>query len=181
MQPPVVPSDRLDGWQRVSETTDRPFTAGPVSVTAGTVRYERTTTPPRPFFFASRLRIRPLTAPNPALTHLVERQARSGFGDRLTEHNIGAVEHRGDRQISVSDPGASRATLSTFRGVCRPTDDIEAVPVEAMLAVWEAGEYLLGGGAYPLSDGAAAVETARRELLGLIRGVRPPIDRHSNR
>jgi len=50
-----------------------------------------------------------------------------------------------------------------------------------MLAVWEAGEYLLGGGAYPLSDGAAAVETARRELLGLIRGVRPPIDRYSNR
>jgi len=85
------------------------------------------------------------------------------------------IERRDDREISIDDPDASRATLSTFRGVCHPTDDsAETVPVEAMLAIWEAGEYLLCGGAYPLSDGAAAADAGRRELLGLLRGVRPP-------
>lgn len=192
MEPPVVPSDRLDGWRRVAQTTDRPFAAGPVSVSASTVRYERaTTTPPRPFFFASRLRIRPATAPNGALTRLVERQARSGFRDRLAERHIAEVEHRGERAISVDDPNASRATLSTFRGACRspgsPGDGevnaggSEAIPVEAMLAVWDAGEYLLGGGAYSLADGAAAADEARRELLGLIRAVRPPGDGAADR
>jgi len=174
MEPPAVPTERLDGWRRVAETTDRPFAAGPVSVAASTVRYERTAaTPPRPFFFASRLRIRPPTSPNAALTRLVERRARSGFRDRLAERDIRAVEHRGDREISVDDPSASRATLSTFRGACRPADGTDEVPVEALLAVWDAGEYLLGGGAYPLSGGATAADAARRELLRLIREVRP--------
>ncbi|EMA68733.1 hypothetical protein C461_03862 [Halorubrum aidingense JCM 13560] len=189
MDPPVVPRDRLDGWQRVAETTDRPFAVGPVSVDASTVRYERTTTaPPRPFFFASRLRITPRTAPNAALTRLVERQAAAGFRDRLADHGIGSIDHREDRSIAIDDPAASRATLSTFRGRCR-TDggagncgsagedgdtaaaDDGTVPVEALLAVWDAGEYLLGGGAYPLSEEPAA---DRRELLRLIRGVRSP-------
>lgn len=182
MEPPVVPTDRLDGWRRVAETTDRPFTAGPISVTAGTVRYERTTAAPSPpFFFASRLRIRPETAPNPALRRLVERQARSGFRDRLAERNIRAIEHRGDREISIDDPNASRATVSTFRGACRPVDGTDEGPVEAMLAVWDAGEYLLAGGAYSLVDSATAADTARRELLGLIRGVRPPGEPNADR
>ena len=174
MEPPVVPTDRLDSWRRIAETTDRPFAAGFVSVTASTVRYERTGGSPRPFFFASRLRIRPSTPPNAALTRLVERRARSGFRDRLADRNVRAVAHRGDREISIDDPDASRATLSTFRGACRLTDGPCEVPVEALLAVWDAGEYLLGGGAYPLSDGATAADTARRDLLGLIRGVRAP-------
>ncbi len=182
MDPPVVPRERLDDWRRVAETTERPFAAGPVSVTAGTVRYERTTAPPpRPFFFASRLRIRPQTAPNAALTRLVEGRARSGFRDRLAERHVEAVEHRGDREISVSDPNASRATLSTYRGACRPTDGTDPIPVEALLAVWDAGEYLLAGGAYPLSAGAAEADAARRELLGLIRGVRPATERNTDR
>lgn len=175
MDPPVVPRDRLDAWQRVAETTDRPFALGPVSVDASTVRYERTTTaPPRPFFFASRLRITPRTAPNAALTRLVERQAAAGFRDRLADHGIGSVDHREDRSIAIDDPAASRATLSTFRGRCRIDADAAddgTVPVEALLAVWDAGEYLLGGGAYPLSEESAA---DRRELLRLIRGVRSP-------
>jgi len=174
MEPPAVPTGRLDEWRRVAETTDRPFAAGPVSVAASTVRYERTAAePPRPFFFASRLRIRPPTSPNAALTRLVERRARSGFRDRLGERDIRAVAHRGDRGISIDDPDASRATLSTFRGACRLTDGPGEVPVEALLAVWDAGEYLLGGGAYPLSDDATAADAGRRELLRLIRGVRP--------
>jgi hypothetical protein len=39
-----------------------------------------------------------------------------------------------------------------------------------LLAVWEAGEYLLAGGAYRLD---ADADDARRELLGLVRSVRP--------
>ncbi|GAB7008504.1 hypothetical protein [Halorubrum trueperi] len=175
MDPPVVPSDRLDGWRRVAETTDRPFAAGPVSVIAGTVVYERATGPqPRSFCFASRLRIRPATAPNAALTGLVERRARDGFRDRLAERDIDGIEHRGDRELSVDDPSASRATLSTFEGrFAAPSGDEGGglIPIEALLAVWEAGEYLLGGGAYPLGDGA---EAARRELVRIVRGIRSP-------
>ncbi|WP_418284939.1 hypothetical protein [Halorubrum sp. DTA46] len=174
MEPPGVPTDRLDGWRNVAETTERPFSAGPISVTAGTVRYERTTgDPPHPFFFASRLRIRPPTAPNPALTRLVERQARAGFSDRLAGRDIEAVDHGETREIAVDDLRASRATLSTFRGTCRVEDGgvTTTTPVEALLAVWEAGEYLLAGGAYSLRGDP---ERDRRELLGLIRGTRPP-------
>lgn len=174
MNPPGVTTDRLDGWRRVEETTERPFSAGPVSVTAGTIRYERATGDPlQPFFFASRLRIRPPTVPNPTLTRLVERQARSGFKNRLAERNIEAVDHANTREIAVDDPRASRATLSVFRGECRIEGGrvTTTVPVEALLAVWEAGEYLLAGGAYPLTDDPGR---DRRELLGLIRGTRPP-------
>ncbi|WP_050034125.1 hypothetical protein [Halorubrum halophilum] len=182
MDPPVVPSERLAGWRRVDETTERAFAAGPVSVDASTVRYERdAAAPPRPFCFASRLRIRPTTAPNPALTALVERRARSGFGDRLAERDIEEIEHCGDRQIAVDDSNASRATLSTFRGVARVDAEKRRVPVEALLAVWAAGEYLLGGGAYPLGEEAyppgESPADARRELLGIVRGIESPGDR----
>ncbi|WP_434522066.1 hypothetical protein [Halorubrum sp. AS12] len=169
MEPPVVPRDRLDGWTLVAETTEQPFAAGPVSVTAGTTRYERETPPPRPFFFASRLRISPDAGPNPALTRLVESRAREGFRDRLADRDIGGLERRDDRSLDVDDPGASRATLSVFHGRC--TVEGERVPVEALLAVWESGEYLLAGGAYPTAEG---FEATRRGMLALVRGVRPP-------
>lgn len=190
MDPPVVPPDRLDGWRRVAETTDRPFAAGPVSVTASTVRYERTNDPPpRPFCFASRLRIRPETTPNAALTRLVERRAREGFRDRLADRGVEAVERRGERGIAIDDPTTSRATLWTFRGDCRIGGDAggdgddtggpgDSSPVEALLAVWATDEYLLAGGAYPLGSDAypdgRSPEDARRELLGIVRGVRSP-------
>ncbi|EMA63141.1 hypothetical protein [Halorubrum lipolyticum] len=180
MDPPVVPRERLDGWRRVDEVTERAFAAGPVSVDACTVRYERDASePPRPFCFASRLEIRPPSAPNPALTALVERQAQSGFRDRLAERDIEGVEHRGDRGISVDDPSASRATLSTFRGVAR-VGDRRGVPLEALLAVWATDEYLLGGGAYPLEEASypsgGTPGDARRELLGIVRGIASPGD-----
>lgn len=176
MDPPVVPADRLDDWHRVEHTTERPFAAGPVSVTATTVRYERAVEePPEPFFFASRLAIQPATSPNRALTRLVERRARTGFRDRLADRDIEAVESHGKRQIGVNDTTASRATLVTYRGqaVIDPTDETavstrERVPVEAVLAVWTADDYLLAGGGYPLDDGAPE---ARRTVLGLIRRV----------
>lgn len=169
MDPPVVPADRLDGWRRAEQTTTRPFAAGPVSVTASTLRYDRTDRPaPRPFFFASRLRIRPGGSPNAALTRFVERKGRSGFRDRLVDRDIEAIEVHGERTIAIDDPDASDAALVTYRGQCVLGD--ETVPVEALLAVWEAGEYLLAGGAYRLD---ADADDARRELLGLVRSVRP--------
>ena len=169
MDPPVVPRDRLDGWTFVAETTERPFEAGPISVTAGTARYERETSPPRPFFFASRLRVSPETRPNPALTRLVESRAREGFRDRLAERDISDLVRRDERRVDVDDPHASRATLTVFHGRCAVDGD--GVPVEALLAVWDAGEYLLAGGAYPIDDG---FEATRAELLALVRAVRPP-------
>jgi hypothetical protein len=186
MSPPSLPHAHLDGWRRVGETVERPFDAGPVAVEAHTVRYERDGAAPRPFVFASRLYIRPETPPNRALTRLVERQAKSGFRDRLADRDIDGIEHRDDREIAIDDPAASRATLSTFRGGCKrldggpdPTGDTRAdsVPVEALLAVWIAGGYLLAGGAYPLDDGAYPdgrdASAARRELLRIVRGVTP--------
>ena len=169
MEPPVVPRDRLAGWTLVAEATERPFEAGPVSVTAGTVRYERETPPPRPFFFASRLRISPDTGPNHALTRLVESRAREGFRDRLADRDIGDLARRDERRLAVDDPAASGATLTVFHGRCAV--DGERVPVEALLAVWEAGEYLLAGGAYPTGEG---FEATRQDVLTLVRGVRPP-------
>ena len=181
MDPPVVPADRLDDWHRVEHATERPFAAGPVSVAATTVRYERPAEqPPAPFFFASRLAIRPETSPNRALTRLVERRARAGFRDRLADRDIEGVESHGERRIGIKDPAASRATLVTYRGqaVIEPVEDAPSetgtstpgrVPVEALLAVWTADDYLLAGGGYPLDDGA---EEARRTLLRLVRRVR---------
>ncbi|WP_423997732.1 hypothetical protein [Halorubrum trapanicum] len=169
MEPPVVPRDRLDGWTLVEAATERPFEAGSVSVTAGTARYERETPPPRPFFFVSRLRISPDAGPNPALTRLVESRARGGFRDRLADRDITDLARRDERRLDVDDPDASPATLTVFHGRCAV--DGERVPVEALLAVWEAGEYLLAGGAYPIGDG---FEATRQDVLSLVRGVRPP-------
>ncbi|MGM0446992.1 MAG: hypothetical protein ACQERM_01910 [Methanobacteriota archaeon] len=169
MEPPAVPRDRLDGWTLVAVATERPFEAGPVSVTAGTARYERETPPPRPFFFASRLRVSPDTGPNPALTRLVESRAREGFHDRLAERDISDLVRRDERPLAVDDPDASRATFTVFHGRCAVDGD--RIPVEALLAVWAAGEYLLAGGAYPTGDG---FEATRQEVLALVRGVRPP-------
>ena len=173
LAPPRLPTDRLDGWHRVEERTERPFSAGPVSVTARTVRYERTgDARPRPFLFASRLRIRPGGSPNPALTALVGRRARDGFRNRLADNDIEAADHRDDREITVEDPAASPATLSTFRGRCRTSAADGArgpVPVEALLAVWSTDDYVLAGGAYSLDD---TPDRSRRELLRIVRGVR---------
>ncbi|WP_418282347.1 hypothetical protein [Halorubrum sp. DTA98] len=174
MDPPSVPTDRLDGWRRVAETTEVPFSAGPVSVTAATVRFEPVDdADPRPFFFASRLRIEPSVAPNPVLTRLVERRARAGFRTRLADNDIRDVDHLDDREVRIDDPAASAAALSTFRGECTVADRSAAggrtVPVEALLAVWSVDDYRLAGGAYPLVGDA---DRARRDLLRLIRGVR---------
>ena len=174
MDPPVVPADRFEGWRRVERTTERPFAAGPVSVTAETVRYERTDLDdPRPFCFASRLRIRPGGDPNPALTRLVENRAKAGFRERLADRDIEDVTLQEERTLAVDDPSASEATLVTFRGRCS-AEAGGSVPVEALLAVWVADEYLLAGGAYRIDgQGGVDADAARRELLGLVRGVRP--------
>ena len=176
MEPPVVSRDCLDGWRRTEETVERPFEAGPVSVTAATVRYERGGTVPRPFLFASRLRIRPAAAPNAALTRLVEERSRTGFRGRLADRGVESVTRRDERAFAVDDPTASTATLWTFRGRCAV--DGSSVPVEALLAVWESGEYLIAGGGYPV-DGDR--DATRRDVLTAVRGVRPPASNRGDR
>lgn len=174
MDPPAVPRELLDGWRRVDETMERPFAAGPITVRACTVRYEQPAAQPSPFFFASRLRIRPKTPPNGPLTRLVERQAKNGFRDRLADRDITAVTHREDRPFQIDDPVASRATLSTFHGTtAEATSPAEAAgtPIESLLAVWHTDDYLLAGGGYPLGPAAT---TSRRSLRRLIRGVSDP-------
>ncbi|GAB6878276.1 hypothetical protein JCM17823_05500 [Halorubrum gandharaense] len=184
MNPPVVPDDALDGWAVVAETTETPFSVGPISVVAHTRRYEPTDTPaPRPFFFASRLAITPRTRPNGALTRLVERGAREGFRSTLADRGIDDLS-RGDRQtLRIDDPEASEATLTTFHGVLRPDagttesagDAVaQPVPVLALLATWTThatDEYLLAGGAVPAGE-ADDPEAGRRRLLQQIRSVR---------
>jgi len=169
MEPPVVSRDRLNDWRRTDETVERPFEAGPVSVTAATVRYERDGTTPCPFLFASRLRIRPSASPNAALTRLVEERSQAGFRGQLADRDVESVTRRDERSFAVDDPTASTATLWTFHGRCAV--DGSSVPVEALLAVWESGEYLLAGGGYPV-DGDR--DATRHDVLAAVRGVRPP-------
>ena len=87
-------------------------------------------------------------------------------GDRSTPATVRDRIDLAYRYPELAD--ASDATLVTYRGRC--VLESETAPVEALLAVWEAGEYLLAGGGYRLDAGA---DDARRALLGLVRGVRP--------
>lgn len=157
MNPPVVPDDALDGWAVVAETTETPFSVGPVSVVSHTRRYEPADTPtPRPFFFTSRLAITPRTRPNAALTHLVERGAREGFRSTLTERGIDDVS-QGDRQtLRIDDPEASQATLTTFQGSHRPDGGTAG-------DTGDAGDAGVAGDAEDGEDTGDAQEAARTE------------------
>jgi len=173
MDPPPAPAALADGWRRVDAERETLFRAGFVTVTADTATYEpdgdRDPAPdPEPdapgrFFFVSRLRLTPRTAPNPALTGLVERRARAEFRDRLGDRGFGAVERAGRRRLAAGD---REARVTRYRATCRVGG--RDLPVEAYLAVRPGDDYLLSGGAYVRTDRA---EERREELLGLIRAV----------
>jgi len=135
---------------------------------------------PRPFCFASRLRIRPATAPNPALTALVERRARSGFRDRLAERDIEDIEHRGDREIAVDDPKSSRASSrrSAASQASAPGTDVYRSRRYSRsgrpASIYSAGRVPLDEASYPPGESPS---DARRELLGIVRGMESPDDR----
>jgi hypothetical protein len=190
--PPALPADRLAGWRQVADTTERPFEAGPVAVTARTLVYEdarlgetvrdRTGVDgPWRFFFASRLAIRPATSPSAALRRLVVEGARRGFVERLRDRGFEAPSEAERRTIRVGDADAS---LTGYDAACRfgPL----RLSVAGWLAVWSTdGRYLVAGGAYPTAvvddeaDGDLAASLSdvvepdrfRQELFSLLRAT----------
>ncbi|MFC5366297.1 hypothetical protein [Salinirubrum litoreum] len=198
--PPTLPDDRLTGWRQVEQTTDTPFSIGPVSVTATTVVYEderlrRTLRAATDiddrwrFFFASRLAISPATPPSGALRRLVTDRARRGFRDRLRDRGFESPTERGRRTIRID---GTDAEVTAYDATCRLGD--LRLSVVGWLAVWpDDAEFLLAGGAYPTAVAASGLEagddrgaadstaalageltpdTFRDELFSLIRATR---------
>ncbi|MGM0590701.1 MAG: DUF6517 family protein [Halobacteriota archaeon] len=188
---PSIPSERLDGWHQVDDTTDTLFEMGPVRVTGRTVVYEDRSLRERlrdevdidtvrRFFFAGRLRVQPQSPFSSALLGVVSDGAGSGFVDQLRERGFTDVSQTDRRRFAVD--GAD-AQLTRYDGVFEV--DSLALAVVGWVAVWPAGEeFLIGGGAYPegISEGGNDDQTAairellrpttyREELFELIRSV----------
>jgi hypothetical protein len=200
-EPPTLPDDRLDGWRRVERTTDRPFSVGPVSVTATTVVYDddrlaRTVRAATGldgqwrFFFASRLTISPSTPPSTALRRLVTDRARRGFRDRLRDRGFESPEERERRTIQID---GTDAEVTAYDATCRLAD-VRLSVVGWLTVRPDDSAFLLAGGAYPTAvvasdgdgrdDATPAKETVaelgehvtpdefREELFSLIRAIR---------
>ncbi|WP_336022401.1 hypothetical protein [Halobellus salinisoli] len=201
--PPDVPPPTLDvpdGWRLVSEELTTPFDVRVVTVIANTRIYEDVGLRERlddvtdsdatwRFVFASRLRIRPAKPPSGALSRLVTDRANSRFVDVLGERGFESIEradaHRldlgagqtaaGDAVSGDASEGSSRTAATRYRARVRLDD--RSIPVEAYFAAWPAGdgEFLLGGGAYPLSlpeSTSFDPEDAREELFSMLRSIR---------
>lgn len=181
----AVPPPELDvpeSWRLVSEETATPFDVRVVTIRSRTRIYEDTDLRERlaaatgtettwRFVFASRLRVKPAQSPSRALTRLVSDRASSAFVDVLEERGFTAIERADTHRFAVSgdDVEATR-----YRARVR-LDDSD-LPVEAYFAAWPAGEeFLLGGGAYPLSlPGSESFdrEEGREELFSMMRSIR---------
>lgn len=195
--PPTL--DVPDGWRLVSEEVTTPFDVRVVTVTANTRIYEDVDLRERladvaeaavtwRFVFASRLRIRPANPPSRALSRLVTERANSRFVDVLGERGFESIDRADARRFDVgagreADDGAGAGTdgidptTEATRYRARVRLDGRSVPVEAYFAAWATGdgEFLLGGGAYPLSvpvPESFDPEDARDELLSMMRSIR---------
>jgi len=162
--PPVVPSERLDGWRQTESTVEEAFSTPVVTVFTHIVVYEETDLReqiaddtgvdlPWRFFFAGRIRLDPQKPPSKLLTSLVRRKATAGFVDRLEDRGIEQVSERDREETRLGD---SDGLLVAYRGVFRQRIEEAAgstslsLPVAALLAVWDAdGDYHVAGGAYP--------------------------------
>ncbi|MFB6089990.1 MAG: hypothetical protein ABEJ97_02935 [Halobellus sp.] len=174
--------DVPDGWRLVAEDFQTPFDVRVASVETATRIYEDVDLRDRladatgvettwRFAFASRLRIRPRTPPSRALTRLVTDRAERKFEDVLRERGFSAIERADDHRLDVGDEQI-KATRYRARVGVGGLD----LPVEAFFAVWPADrDYLLGGGAYPLSlpdPETFDAERGREELFSVIRSIR---------
>ncbi len=181
----AVPPPELDvpeSWRLVSEETTTPFDVRVATVTATTRIYEDTALRDRlagvtgtettwRFVFASRLRIRPTQPPSQALTRLVSARASSAFVDVLEERGFSDIDRADTHRFGVD---GDEVDATRYRARARFDD--RSIPVEAYFAAWPAtDEYLLGGGAYPLSlPGSASFDRneGRDDLLAMMRSIR---------
>ena len=179
--PPSI--DVPDGWRLVSEEVTAPFDVRVVRIEAHTQIYEDVELRERleaatgvdrgttwRFVFASRLRISPATSPSTALTRLVRDRATSKFVEVLEERGFSGVDRADTHRIDVDH---TEVEATRFRAQVRV--DGRNRLVEAYFAAWPAGEeYLLGGGAYPLTVPEPETfdpERAREELFGMLRSI----------
>jgi hypothetical protein len=193
VDPPSVPEERLAAWHQRSDTTETPFSALGLTVSARILLYEdarlretiragtgvdRTWR----FYLASRLRLSPSPPMTRALEDLVASRANRGFVDRLTEQGFVAVERVDRRSLRI---GGEEARLFQYDARCRIED--LTLAVDGWLAVWAPdADFRLAGGAYPTGvaerpdDGGVAAtldeqfdpQTFRSELFELIRDTR---------
>lgn len=190
VDPPSVPEERLVDWRVAGDTTETPFAAPGLTVTARIRLYEddrlRKTVRERTgvdrswrFFLATRLELTPSPPMTGALRGLVASRASRGFADRLEDRGFEAVERPERRRLAVGDDDAR---LFGYDARCR-VDGI-TLSVDGWLAVWAPDRaFRLAGGAYPIAvvDGEGATADAladcldpsafRSELFALIRGV----------
>jgi len=193
--PPTL--DVPDGWRLVSEELTTPFDVRVVTVTANTRIYEDVALRERladvteaaatwRFVFASRLRIRPANPPSRALSAVVTDRANSRFVDVLAERGFESIDRADSRRFDLGagqdaparasgDSGRPTTEATRYRASVRFDD--RSVPVEAYFAAWPAGdgEFLLGGGAYPLSvpdPESFDPEAARDDLFSMLRSIR---------
>jgi hypothetical protein len=188
--PPSVPDDLLTDWRRASETTETPFAAPGLTVTAHISLYEDDRLRERVrertgvdrswrFFLATRLELAPQPPVTAALRGLVASRASRGFADRLEDRGFEAVERTERRRLAVGDDDAR---LFGYDARCRV--DGVTLSVDGWLAVWAPDRtFRLAGGAYPIAvvDGDGETTDAladcldpaafRSELFALVRGV----------
>jgi len=190
VDPPSVPEDRIADWRCVGDTTETPFAAPGLTVTARIRLYEddrlRAAVRERTgidrswrFFLATRLELTPSPPVTGALRGLVASRASRGFADRLGDRGFDAVERTERRTLRVGDDDAR---LFGYDARCRV--DGLTLAVDGWLAIWAPDRaFRLAGGAYPTAivggEGDAADALAdcldpsafRSELFELIRGV----------
>ena len=161
----AVPPPELDvpeSWQLVSEETSTPFDVRVVTVTATTRIYEDT---------ELRERLRPTQPPSRALSRLVSDRSSSAFVDVLEERGFSDIDRADTHRFGVD---GDEVDATRYRARARFDD--RSIPVEAYFAAWPStDEYLLGGGAYPLSlPGSASFDRneGRDDLLAVMRSIR---------
>ena len=178
--PPDV--DAPEAWRLVSEETAVPLDIRVVTITAATRIYEDVDLRERlaaatgtdttwRFVFASRLRVDPPQRPSRALTRLVTDRAESSFLDVLDGRGFADISRADTHRFPVGD-----SDVEATRYRARVALDDRDLPVEAYFAAWPSGEeFLLGGGAYPLSlPGSESFdpERGREELFETMRSIR---------
>jgi hypothetical protein len=169
--PPRVPSEDVDGWDRVETSVERLFGVDGADVRGHTVVYEdrqlrraareaaggcadRTWR----FVFATRLDFRPPLPPGaePVILPAVRQRATRAFRDDLRDRGVAAVEV-GRRERLRTDSG-ERRRIRQVTGSVRTSAG--TVPVEGWVGVSDGDGLHVAGGAYPGRSLADALDVA---------------------